>query len=42
MKIFRLPILSDRAPISTVVTVAAMAEAATMAEIASADAWNIL
>ena len=42
IKIFRFPILSDRAPMSSVVTVAATAEAATMAEIASALAWNIL
>ena len=42
MKSFRLPILSDRAPMKMVVTVAAMAEADTMAEIAWAEAWNIL
>ena len=42
IKIFRFPSLSDKAPVSSVVTVAATADAATMAEIASALAWNIL
>ena len=42
MKALRLPSLSLRAPISRVVTAAAAAEAATMAEIAPAEAWNIL
>ena len=42
MKIRRRPILSERAPISTVVSVAATALAATMAEISPAVALNIL
>ena len=39
---FRLPILSDNAPINTVVKVAETALAATIAEISAADALNIL
>ena len=38
----RLPTRSDRAPINTVVSVAATALVATMAEISPAEAWNIL
>ena len=39
---FRFPILSDRAPINTVVRVAVTADAATMLDISAADALNIL
>ena len=42
MKSLRLPILSESAPINTVVTVAVTAEAATILEISAAEAWNIL
>ena len=42
MKSLRLPILSDKAPINTVVRVAATALAATIAEISEAEALNIL
>ena len=42
MNSLRLPILSDNAPISTVVSVAVTADAATIKEISAAVAWNIL
>ena len=42
IKTLRLPSLSESAPMSKVVTVAVMAEAATIREICSAVAWNIL
>ena len=42
MNSLRLPTLSDSAPTSKVVTVAATALAATIAEIDSGLAWNIL
>ena len=42
MNTFRLPSLSESAPIKTVVRVAATALAATMAEISAAEALNIL
>ena len=42
IKSFLFPILSESAPINTVVSVAATALAATILEISAADAWNIL
>ena len=42
MNSLRLPSLSDRAPMSSVVTVAATALAATMSEMSAALARNIL
>ena len=42
MKTLRLPRRSESAPTKTVVSVAATAEAATIVEIAPAEAWNIL
>ena len=42
IKIFRFPILSDRAPIRMVVRVAATALAVTIRAISEADARNIL
>ena len=42
MRILRLPILSEKAPITMVVTAAVTALACTIREICEADAWNIL